>query len=172
MGCTLPCAFCCPWNLGHTQHNVVTRRWQFWYSVLEPSCLWPAFDYLKLAVVRRGVTGTDVTRQRGCLKLLCAPSSGALEQLLQLTRPWAAWCLLVLLPLSLLAVDSHCFLLKFNSVLHWKDKGANLLLLLALSCTEGWMMIHCLCCYRIQLSREESTKEEKSITQICQAAWE
>lgn len=61
---------------------------------------------------------------------LCPCVSGTLKQLLQLTCPWAAWWLLVLLPHWLFAVHSHCFLLKFNSVWVWKDKGANLLFLL------------------------------------------
>lgn len=58
------------------------------------------------------------------------PHSGTLEQLSQLTRPWAVWCLLVLLLLWLFAVDSCCFPLKFNSVCIWKYKGENLLFLL------------------------------------------
>lgn len=63
-------------------------------------------------------------------RLLRALSLEILQQLLQLTRPCSAWCLLVLLLVWLFAVDSHCFLLKFNSVCIWKDKGANLLFLL------------------------------------------
>lgn len=92
------------------------------------------------------------------------------QQLLQLTHPRAAWCLLVLLLVWLFAVGSHCFLLRFNSVCVWKDKGANLLFLLETKLC--WSLDDDPLLVVLQnLSGQENTKERKSTIQICQATW-
>lgn len=92
------------------------------------------------------------------------------QQLLQLTGPRAAWCLLVVLLVWLFAVYSHCFLLRFNSVCVWKDKGVNLLFLLEAKLCWSFDDDPLLVVLQ-NLSGQESTKERKSTIQICQATW-
>lgn len=129
MGCRLTCVFCNPWSYGCSQWNAITRRWQFWQSTLGPPWLQPALDYLKCSHQERCCW--DWGHQPAWLlgAPLC-PGFRDAEAALASDPSLSSMVSISFIAAVLFAVDSCCFLLKFNSVCVWKDKGANLLFLL------------------------------------------